>query len=182
MKSLKNNNSGITLVSLVIMVIIIIILSSIGIYEGSNIINMAKVQTLETNMLTIKAKAKSYAEEVDAMFWSVDDESQTQKDLEKTKREATYKEKYNMTPVTVDAEALNQVDAIVDTENYDAYKVEESALETMGLMELKEDEPYIVIYSSENYNQMDIIYTGGVMYNDISYYTLSALQQVLENE
>ena len=73
MNKLIKKDSGITLVALVITIIIIMILASISVYEGKQIIAKSKVQTLETNMLTIKAKAKVYAEEIDAKVWTYKD-------------------------------------------------------------------------------------------------------------
>ena len=56
-------NKGITLVALVIMIIVIMILAGITITQGSDLIKTTKVETYVTNMITIKSKAKVYAEE-----------------------------------------------------------------------------------------------------------------------
>ena len=53
------NNKGITMVALVIVIIVMIIISGIVIYEGSNVINTAKEQSIVTNMLLIQAKARA---------------------------------------------------------------------------------------------------------------------------
>lgn len=167
-------NSGITLVALVITIIVMIIIASISVYEGKAIIKKSKIQTLETNMLTVKAKAKAYAEEIDAKVWALSESEQ------QTAKEEKFTEK-NMTKTTVDSEALGQIS--IDIKNdYDAYLVTDAALDDMGLSELKEDDDYIVIYSASDYKLMDVIYSAGVDYNGKRYYSLSTLQEVLENE
>ena len=65
------SSSGITLVALAITIIVMMIIATISIYEGTKVIKEAKVQTLETNMLAIKAKAKTYVEEVEAATWAL---------------------------------------------------------------------------------------------------------------
>lgn len=176
MNKLIKKDSGITLVALVITIIIIMILASISVYEGKQIIAKSKVQTLETNMLTIKAKAKVYAEEIDAKVW-------TYKDSEKDdKRDAEFSsDDRKMDKTSVSQEALAQVEDKIKTGGYVAYLATGEALTKMGLDEIK-NEKYIVIFSIEDYKLMDVIYQDGVIYNKKTYYSLSALQEVLENE
>ena len=52
------NEKGITLIALVITVILLFIIGGISIKMGTDLINTSKAETIETNMLTIKAKAK----------------------------------------------------------------------------------------------------------------------------
>lgn len=57
------NNKGITLIALSITIVILLILAFVTINFGTKSINNAKLETLKTNMLLIKAKAKEYCEE-----------------------------------------------------------------------------------------------------------------------
>ena len=70
---MKKNNSGITLMVLIITIIVLIIIASISVYEGKELIIKSKINTIKTNMLTIQAKAKSYAEEIDVKIWAESD-------------------------------------------------------------------------------------------------------------
>ena len=54
------NNKGITLIALTITIIILLILASITIYSGKESIKKAQLESLKTNMLLIKAKAKEH--------------------------------------------------------------------------------------------------------------------------
>lgn len=57
------NNKGITLTALTITIIVLLILASITIYSGIESIQKAELESLKTNMLLIKAKAKEYVEQ-----------------------------------------------------------------------------------------------------------------------
>lgn len=181
---MKKNNSGITLMALVITIIILVVIASISVYEGKELIAKSKVNTLETNMLTIQAKAKAYAEEIDAKIWTdsdsasdVDENGNTPKDNARNTEFTSEKKAFSGPVNNINQSALQQVSQEI-TNNYVAYQVTGNALTIMGLGEIK-DETYIVIYSKDNYKQMDVIYPNGVSYNNNIYYTLSALQEVL---
>jgi len=152
MNKLIKRNSGITIIALVLTIIIMMIIMSIAVYQGKDIIRKAKLQTLETNMLTIQAKAKSYAEEIDAKVWALGDNKES-------KRDELFSEK------GLEKTATNE------------YKVTDEGLETMGLDELKGEE-YTVIYSND-FNSIDIKYGSMVTYNNKSINKLSELQKEL---
>ena len=80
-KGIKNEK-GITILALVITIIILLIIASISINAGSQLIQEAKVQTIETNMLAIRAKAKAYAEEIEAATWALTSEEKETKRTE----------------------------------------------------------------------------------------------------
>lgn len=167
---MMKKQSGITLIALVITVIILLIIVSIGVYEGKTAINNVNIQTLETNMLTIRAKAKSYGEELEAEIWDLSDTERTDKINELLSS-------YGMTEITIDSNISNQLSSEISSD-YVAYEISEM-LSNNGLSDLQEevgDGQYIVIYNSSDYTQLDIAYTDGITYNDITYYTLSALQ------
>lgn len=169
-------NSGITLIGLIITVIVMAILASITIYEGKRIISTSKVQTLETNMLTIQSKVKAYAEEIEARIWTESDKD--------TARNAEFSAK-EIASATINtdfsSEALNQVKNSSIKSDYVAYKITGNALINMGLKEIQ-DETYIVIFSKNDYKLMDVIYPVGVNYNGTVYYTASSLQEILDEE
>lgn len=165
---MKRNDSGITLIVLVLIIIILIIIASISIYEGKELIAKSKVQTLETNMLTIQAKSKAYAEEIDAKIWTEND-----KDLA---RNTEFANKGFENP----SSSLDSKYGIELTD-YISYTIEEEALSAMGLDDIK-NEKYIVVYAKNDYNKIDIIYVNGVKYKKVTYYTLSNLKNALSNE
>ena len=99
---MMKNNSGITLLALIIIVIVLIIIASISVYEGKELIAKSKVQTLETNMLIIQAKAKSYAEEIDAKIWTDNNKDESRDN--KFKNDKGFSD-----PVTVEQKYLDQI-------------------------------------------------------------------------
>ena len=182
---MKKNNSGITLIALIITIIILIIIVSISVHEGKELIAKSKVQSLETNMLTIQAKAKAYAEEIDAKIWTesdnageADENGYTPKDRARN-TQFTSAEKAFTGPINIEnQEILTQLNNDIAT-SYVAYTVTGEALSKIGLDEIK-DETYVVVYSKNNYKLMDVIYPNGVKYENETRYTLSNLQSALE--
>lgn len=110
MKNLKNNgrnkikyekfknNKGITMISLIVMIIVISILAGISITEGTALIKQVKVDNYKTNMISIKAKAKVIAEEVNSKTWDISAEEKS------TKRQELFKSDYAMESVTISNE------------------------------------------------------------------------------
>lgn len=86
------NEKGITIIALIITVVVLVIIASISITAGSQLIQEAKTQTIETNMLAIRAKAKSYAEEIEAATWALSSSEDPEKDKE-TRRTALFHDK-----------------------------------------------------------------------------------------
>lgn len=165
---MKRKNSGITLIVLVLTIIVLIIIASITAYEGKELISKSKVQTLKTNMLTIQAKAKSYAEEIDAKIW-------TESDKDVKRNEEFSKKGFNNPSYNIDNKYIN-----IDTSDYVAFIISPEGLSSMGLEEIK-NEQYMVIYDKEDFKKMDVIYLNGVNYKKTMYYTLSNLQSVLSD-
>lgn len=56
------DDKGITLIALVITIIVLAIITSVTLYIGTELVSAAKLQTINTNMLLIKAKCKSIGE------------------------------------------------------------------------------------------------------------------------
>lgn len=171
MRYLKENK-GITIIALVIMIIVILILAGISLIEGTSLIKQTKIENLMTNMITIRAKSKVFAEEVNAEVWDVEDKS--------TKRQNLYSEKYSMSVPSNETELISKVDSSVNTGNScECYEITKETLSVMGLDELvneTENGEYIVVYDSSDYTNLDIIYQPGIQYKGETYYTLSSLQ------
>lgn len=165
---MKKNNSGITLIVLVITIIVLIIIASISVYEGKELIAKSKVQTLETNMLIIQSKAKSYSEEIDAKIWTETEENKN------TRRDEEFSKKGFNIPTT-------QIPSEINSTDYNFYQISESGLTNIGLKDIK-NEIYIVAYNKNDYNKIEIIYPKGVKYKGETYYTLSKLKNALSNE
>lgn len=159
MKRVLTKNSGITLVALVLTVIIMTIIASIAVYEGKEIITKSKIQTLETNMLTIQAKAKAYAEEIDAKVWALGDDKED-------KRTGAFKKKG------------------LERENDSSleYTVTDDGLVMMGLGDLKRKngDEFTVIYSND-YKSIDVKFVNGISYKNVPYYNLSEIQGILKD-
>lgn len=166
----KKNNSGITLIVLVITIIVILILAGITIDGGTKLIKRSKIESLLTNMITIKANAKVYAEEINAKVWDL---SETEK---KTKRAELFSETYSMES---DTEAVSKVDSTInDSNGCEAYKITKETLINMGLVDLAnetEDGEFVVVYNSKDINKLEIVYPSGVPYEKSTYWTLTAL-------
>ena len=59
---IKKEEKGVTLIVLVITIIVLSIIASIGYFNGKEVIQKAKLESLKTNMLLIQAKAKECVE------------------------------------------------------------------------------------------------------------------------
>ena len=69
-----DNKKGITLIALIITIIVLIILAGITVAEGTLLIRKAKIESIMTNMITIKSKAKVLVEEANSKVWALADE------------------------------------------------------------------------------------------------------------
>lgn len=162
---MKKNNSGVTLLVLIIAIIVLLIITSIIVYEGKELIIKSKVQTLETNMLTIQAKAKSYAEEIDAKIWTKAEDKK-----EEARNNEFLKKGFTITSTGIPSEASNS-DCIF-------YQISEKGLSDMGLSDIK-NENYIVSYNKNDFKIIDVIFPNGVKFKGNTYYTLSSIQSKL---
>lgn len=161
-----NSKKGVTLIALIISIVVLLVIASIAIHEGSNLIGQAKVQTYETNMLSIEAKVKGYAEDIEAVVWTKNDSDK------QPEREKKFKE-YGLEKTTISSDVQSAI-----PQNY-AYLITDDGLNKMGLDDLK-GEQYIVIFDKNNYKNMDIVYPKGVNYENNTYYTLSGLKEALK--
>lgn len=128
------NNKGITLIALTITIIVLLILASITIYTGSESIKKAQLESLKTNMLLIKAKAKEYVEQ------------------------ASFKNGVNNTNIDEAKKQLQGQEESADSYNYISLDVGQylynvnDELSNLGLKDVKVvgDEKYLVKYDIKN--------------------------------
>ncbi len=168
-------NKGMSMIALIGMIIIILIIAGISLVGGIRLIRKAKIENLMTNMITMRAKAKVYAEEVNAEIWEEEDKSAKRKEL--------YLEKYNMSVPSDENAIISKVDSSINNENgCECYEITKETLEDMGLEELVEETnngDYVVIYNAADYNNLEILYQPGIEYHNNTYYTLSSIQAEL---
>ena len=169
------NNSGITLIALVITIIVILILMGITINGGKELIKRSKIESLLTNMITIKSNAKVYAEEINAEVWDLGDQDKV------NKRKELFQSKYKMSEG--DSSIINKVDnSINDSNGCEVYNITRETLNEMGLSSLandSEDGEFVVVYNSKDFNKLEIVYPSGIKYNDSTCWTLSELKDKL---
>lgn len=153
------NNKGITLSALVITIVILIIITSVTLYTGSNIIKQVDLQNVNTDMMLIKAKVKTIAEQ--AKF---------------NKDNSNYKG----TPLS---NVLNnkKIDKLVDEGIVEDitkyYLLSKDDLNSMGLEKINIADGYVVNYENE-----EIIYVRGFENEGKIYYKLSDMKDLTIEE
>lgn len=168
-------NKGITMLALMVTVIVLIILARVSLVIGTKVTSQIRVDSYYTDMITIKAKAKVLAEEVNAQIWNLEGEDK------ENKRRELYLSNYNMKAEELTEEFKQQIDPSVG-ENEQGFLVTKVTLEKMGLSGMDESRNYIVIYNINDYTKIDVIYKPGLEYNGSMYYSLSRLQKDLKEE
>lgn len=159
------NNKGITLIALTITIIILLILSSITIYSGKESIKKAQLESLKTNMLLIKAKAKEYVEQ--ASFKNGVNKSEIS---EEAKNELKGKEAnasdYSKQNITINGGEI-------------LYKLTSDNLKEMGLKDVKlgSNEEYLVKYNIKDVT-VEVYNTSGYENNGTTVYSLSELEKI----
>ena len=179
MNKLKNCK-GITMIALVVTIVILIVLASISIIEGKKLIKEAKIENILTDMITIKAKVKGYAEEINSEVWDL-------KENKEEKIKELFKQKYNIdnTDIT-NNDILSQIDSNIT--NKICFEISQSALTEMGLMDIaqslsdEERQNYIMVYDVNDCTNLDIVCIEGIPYDGVSYYSLSCLQNKFREE
>ena len=159
------NNKGITLIALTITIIILLILASITIYSGKESIKKAQLESLKTNMLLIKAKAKEYVEQ--ASFKNGVNKSEIS---EEAKNELKGKEAnasdYSKQNITINGGEI-------------LYKLTSDNLKEMGLKDVKLgcNEEYLVKYNIKDVT-VEVYNTSGYENNGTTVYSLSELEKI----
>ena len=159
------NNKGITLIALTITIIILLILASITIYSGKESIKKAQLESLKTNMLLIKAKAKEYVEQ--ASFKNGVNKSEIS---EEAKNELKGKEAnasdYSKQNITINGGEI-------------LYKLTSDNLKEMGLKDVKlgSNEEYLVKYNIKDVT-VEVYNTSGYENKGTTVYSLSELEKI----
>lgn len=159
------NNKGLTLIALTITIIILLILASITIYSGKESIKKAQLESLKTNMLLIKAKAKEYVEQ--ASFKNGVNKSEIS---EEAKNELKGKEAnasdYSKQNITINGGEI-------------LYKLTSDNLKEMGLKDVKlgSNEEYLVKYNIKDVT-VEVYNTSGYENNGTTVYSLSELEKI----
>lgn len=159
------NNKGITLIALTITIIILLILASITIYSGKESIKKAQLESLKTNMLLIKAKAKEYVEQ--ASFKNGVNKSEIS---EEAKNELKGKEAnasdYSKQNITINGGEI-------------LYKLTSDNLKEMGLKDVKlgSNEEYLVKYNIKDVT-VEVYNTSCYENNGTTVYSLSELEKI----
>ena len=159
------NNKGITLIALTITIIILLILASITIYSGKESIKKAQLESLKTNMLLIKAKAKEYVEQ--ASFKNGVNKSEIS---EEAKNELKGKEAnasdYSKQNITINGGEI-------------LYKLTSDNLKEMGLKDVKlgSNEEYLVKYNIKDVT-VEVYNKSGYENNGNTVYSLSELEKI----
>lgn len=167
-------SKGVTMLALVITIIVLTIIISITFELGQDVIQNSKVESHLTNMMAIKSKAKIMAEEVNAQVWNIEDLAQKKE----KKIDILTKEPYMLkTSYELNADQINQIDDDVKSNNYEYYEMTDNTLEYMKLSGIGSGESYVVVYNSEDYSKLDIVFILGIKYKNRIYYTLSELQK-----
>ena len=159
------NNKGITLIALTITIIILLILASITIYSGKESIKKAQLESLKTNMLLIKAKAKEYVEQ--ASFKNGVNKSEIS---EEAKNELKGKEA-NASDYSKQNITINGGETL--------YKLTSDNLKEMGLKDVKlgSNEEYLVKYNIKDVT-VEVYNTSGYENNGTTVYSLSELEKI----
>ena len=178
------NNSGITLIVLVVTIIVILILAGITLNAGTGLIKKAKIESLMTNMITIKANAKVFAEDVNAEVWDLKEEDEDETKTKSYKRAELFNTKYHMEKINNATDIISKVDnTINDSNGCEAYSITKETLKEMGLSDLannSEDGEFAVVFNSQDFTKLEIVYPNGVKYDNSTYWTLSSIKNKME--
>ena len=164
MNNLKNQK-GVTIIALAITVVVIIIIAGITVKFGTDAIKTAKVESLMTNMITIKAKGKGYVEEVNAQIWDLAAGEKNQK------RNELFEQKFKMTENTSELTSCINTN-LINTNECVAYSITKETLNLMGLEELAnntEDNEYAIVFDLSDFTKFDVLYKDGVDYQKNTY-------------
>ncbi len=168
------NKNGITIVSLVITIVILLMLVSVTVYTGTGVIKQAHLQTVNTNMMLIQAKAKTIAEQ--AKF-NKDEEGNINTDIYKGTNIADTEKISQIVSNKVNGKISKLVNDNIIEDASKWYLLSKEDLSSMGLEKIDIEEGYIVNYETE-----EIIYVKGFNTNGTDYYKLSDMKNLTIKE
>ncbi len=176
MKKIKKER-GITLIALIVTIIVLTILAGITLTEGNSLIKKAKIESVMTNMITIKSKAKVLVEEANSEIWDLTGDDKV------NKRNAIFtSEKYKMNNATLNGEQKNQLsnNEFEDQNETVCYSLSDETLNIMGFTEVENCEDYILVFSRDNFEKLDVVFNPGIKYQNEILYSLSYMQLKME--
>ena len=160
------NQKGITMIALTIMIILLIILASVSVTGGTKVIKEAQLESIETEMLTLKAKAKGFAEDIDSKTWNIQGDEERE-----NKKAELFSSLYGMSVVgDTDVYNLSVSDPVF-------YAITNQTLSEMGLSEI-DPTRYVIVFSSSDYTNMDVVLIEGFKYGKSINYTLSEMEAI----
>ncbi len=159
---------GITMISLMVMVIVIIIVIGISLYTGTDLIKKVKLEAIQTNMISIRAKGKGIAEKVNAQIWTEENKVE--------KRKESYLNNYGLIFVSEEPHGVSQ--SPLSSVSHECYEITQDTLKVMSLDDIyDEEDKYYIIFASDDYTNLDIIYANGIIYKNIEYFSLAKIQE-----
>ena len=180
------NDKGITLIILVVTIIVLLIIAGVTITAGTESIKQAKLETLRTNMLLIKAKAKEYCEEANFKAGKINESDSAEEKAQKIQKGKDYiinpGENGKGLANEASSEDLASVNATLgeDASNKYAVKLSKEDLKDMGLNEVANTQnagEYIIIFDIKN-DVVEIYNTQGYKDNDKIKYSLAEIEAI----
>ncbi|MBR3002404.1 MAG: prepilin-type N-terminal cleavage/methylation domain-containing protein [Clostridia bacterium] len=166
------NNKGITLISLIITIVVLLILTGIAINYGTETIKNAKLETLKTNMMLIKAKTMEYVEEANFKAGT----SGQLKDGDNIKTEVANELKGELIPQSSNTYSFINYS---ESEGQYLYNVN-GILSDIGLKDVEidssKDEKYLVVYDISN-AKVEVYNTIGFKIEGNLIHDLTTLQE-----
>lgn len=152
---IKKEEKGVTLIVLVITIIVLSIIASIGYFNGKEVIQKEKLESLKTNMLLIQAKAKECVENATFKMGINPDEAKKNE-----VRNQIYIDEYKLIKVS-DKTDLIIPNGITVNENF--YYVTNDTLSKLGLdkIEIGNENGEYLIEFNEGENKVEIYNTMG---------------------
>lgn len=164
----REQNHGITLISLVITIIVLIILAGITVYNGTSTIKKAALEEVRTNLLLIQAKAREYVEEANFKMGPSPDDNKKQE-----VRTEIYETKAKLAKSVQNGSISSKIPVS------DCYTLTEEALTEWGLnkIELKTDEFYLIQFDDTN-AMVEVYYSKGYDDNGVMKYSLTEIDKI----
>ena len=180
------DNKGITLIVLVVTIVVLLIIAGVTISAGTESIKKAKLETLRTNMLLIKAKGKEYCEEANFRAGIINENDTAEAKAEKIQKGKDYiknpGEKMKGLLNEATASDLTSVNASLgeDAANKYAVKLTAQDLKDMGLNEVANTQnagEYIIVFDIKN-NTVEVFNTQGYKDKDQTKYSLTEIEAI----
>lgn len=180
------DNKGITLIVLVVTIVVLLIIAGVTITAGTESIKRAKLETLRTNMLLIKAKGKEYCEEANFRAGIINESDTAEAKAEKIQKGINFlstdknlpSAEVSELPVQLEAEETYDYVAKLDTE-----APNNGVLKELGLNEVANSENAGIFYIGFDIknNKVEVFNSRGYASKDgTTYYRLTQIENLEE--